>query len=114
MSIEIPARLTRELGATHVISVHLPSPPCRRPPADVLQVVRRCFQILQGRTQSAWRLDSDIVITPDVKAIEWNGFNAAPELVKAGEAAALAALPTIESWFSNAAHRANHVQPRFG
>jgi NTE family protein len=112
MSIEIPARLARELGATHVISVYLPPPPCQRPPADLVQVVRRCFQIMQGRSQSAWRHDSDLVITPDLKGIEWNGFDAGPELVSAGEAAALAALPAIESWFSGAAmmHR---VQERF-
>ena len=30
MSVEIPALLARELGATHVISVSLPPPPCRR------------------------------------------------------------------------------------
>ena len=100
MSIEIPALLARELGATHVISVCLPPPPCRRPPADVFQVIRRCFQIMQRRSESAWRQDSDLVITPDLKAIEWNGFEAGPELVKAGEEAALAALPAIQSWFS--------------
>jgi NTE family protein len=100
MSIEIPALLARELGATHVISVYLPPPPCRRPPANVFQVIRRCFQIMQARSESAWRHDSDLVITPDLKAIEWNGFEAGPELLKAGEAAALAALPAIQSWFS--------------
>jgi NTE family protein len=100
MSIEIPALLARELGATHVVSVYLPPPPCGRPPADLFQVIRRCFQIMQRRSESAWRHDSDLVITPDLKAIEWNGFEAGPELVKAGEAAALAALPAIQSWFS--------------
>jgi len=100
MSIEIPALLARELGATHVVSVWLPPPPCRRPPADVFQVIRRCFQIMQGRSESGWRDESDLVITPDLKAVEWNGFEAGPELVNAGEEAALAALPTIQSWFS--------------
>ena len=98
MSIEIPALLARELGATHVISVYLPPPPCQRPPADLFQVIRRCFQIMQVRSDWDWRHESDLIITPDLKAIEWNGFEAGPELVKAGEAAALAALPTIQSW----------------
>src|SRR5213593_2535875 len=40
MSVEIPARLARALGATHVISVYLPPPPCRKPPADLVQVIR--------------------------------------------------------------------------
>jgi NTE family protein len=102
MSVEIPARLARELGATHVISVSLPAPPCRRPPANVFQVVRRCFQIMQGRSEDGWRHESDLVIAPDLQTIEWNGFESAPELVKAGEAAATAALPVIQSWFKAA------------
>ena len=113
MSTEIPARLARELGATHVISVWLPPPPCRRPPANVFQVIRRCFQIMQGRTESGWRDESDLVITPDLKAVEWNGFEAGPELVKAGEDAALAALPTIQSWFSAPVLGAATARQRF-
>jgi NTE family protein len=101
MSVEIPALLARELGATHVISVYLPAPPCLRPPTDVFQVVRRCFQIMQGRSEQGWRKSTDLVITPELLAIEWDGFESGPELVKAGEAAALAALPTIQSWLKS-------------
>ena len=100
MSTEIPALLARELGATHVVSVHLPASSCRRPPADMFQVVRRCFQIMQIRNQDGWRQASDLVITPDLQGIEWDGFECGPELVKAGEAAALAVVPAIQSWFS--------------
>jgi NTE family protein len=103
MSVEVPALLARELGATHVISVYLPAPPCVHPPADVFQVIRRCFQIMQCRTQAAWRNDTDLLITPDLKAVEWNGFEAAPEMVRAGELAAAAALPAIQSWFATTA-----------
>ena len=99
MSVEIPALLARELGATHVIAVSVPPPPCRRPPSDVFQVVRRCFQIMQTHSEPAWRNASDLVIVPDLKSIDWNGFDSGPELVKAGEAAALDALPSIQSWF---------------
>ena len=99
MSVEIPAVLARELGATHVISVAVPAPPLCRPPADVFQVVRRCFQIMQRHSESAWRNATDLVVTPDLKSIEWNTFNAGKELVSAGEAAAMAALPMIRSWF---------------
>jgi NTE family protein len=109
MSTEIPALLARELGATHVVSVWLPPPPCRRPPADVFQVIRRCFQIMQGRSESGWRDESDVIITPDLKGVEWNGFEAGPELVNAGEEAALAVLPSIQSWFSDAILRATTV-----
>jgi len=101
MSIEIPAVLARELGATHVISVAVPAPPLCRPPGDMFQVVRRCFQIMQRHSEQAWRNASDLVLTPDLKSIEWNGFDAGSELVNAGEAAAMAALPVIQSWLAN-------------
>ena len=100
MSIEIPALLARELGATHVVSLHLPAPSCGRPPTDVFQVIRRCFQIMQAGNEDGWRHASDLVIAPDLRSIEWDGFEHGPELVKAGEAAALAVLPAIQSWFS--------------
>jgi NTE family protein len=103
ISMEIPALLARELGATHVISVYLPPPPCRRAPANAFQVIRRCFQIMQARSEASWRDDSDLIITPDLLAVDWNGFEAGPALVDAGAEAALAALPEIESWFSSAA-----------
>lgn len=99
MSVEIPALQACELGATHVIAVSLPPPRSLRPPSDVFQVVRRCFQIMQRHGEDAWRNHSELVLTPDLKDIDWNGFEAGPEIVKAGEAAAEAALPLIRSWF---------------
>ena len=78
MSVEIPALLARDLGATHVISVYLPAPPCLVPPADVFQVIRRCFQIMQGRNEQGWRKASDLVITPNLRTIEWDGFESGP------------------------------------
>ena len=62
--------------------------------------MNRCFQILQTQAEEGWRQHSDLVIAPDLRAIEWDGFECGPELVKAGEAAASAALPAIQSWFS--------------
>jgi NTE family protein len=97
MSMEIPALLARQLGATHVVSVHLPAQGGERPPSNMFQVVNRCFQILQTRTEDSWRSASDLVITPDVRAIEWDGFGCGPELLKVGEVAALAAIPKIQS-----------------
>jgi NTE family protein len=105
MSTEIPARLARELGATHVVSVHLPAPSSTRPPADVFQVIRRCLQIMQTRSEDGWRQASDLVITPALQAIEWDAFECGPELVKAGEAATLAVLPAIQSWFAGVPYR---------
>jgi NTE family protein len=99
MSMEIPAALCRTLGATHVISVHLPPPVNGHAPRNVFQVVNRCFQIMQTRTEDAWRRQSDLVIAPDVGNVEWDGFTSGPDMLKAGESAALAALPQIRAWF---------------
>jgi NTE family protein len=99
MSMEIPAGLCRKLGATHVISVHLPPPSGERAPRNVFQVVNRCFQIMQSRTEDSWRRESDLVIAPAVGEVEWDAFTAGPEMLAAGEAAALSALPVIRGWF---------------
>jgi NTE family protein len=98
ISMEIPAALARRLGATHVISVHLPVQAEDKVPANVFQVVNRCFQIMQSRTEDSWRRESDLVVTPDVCRIDWDGFGCGPQMIEAGEAAAEAALPTIRGW----------------
>jgi NTE family protein len=103
ISMEIPARLARDLGATHVISVHLPALDGAASPANMFQVVNRCFQIMQNRTEDEWRRDSDLVIAPEVKGMAWDAFGFGPELIKAGENAALAAIPTIQSWLGDSA-----------
>ena len=74
MSMEIPAALARQLGATHVISVYLPAPSSGAQPRNVFQVVNRCFQILQSQAEGNWRGDTDLVIAPDVGGTEWDGF----------------------------------------
>jgi len=99
ISMEIPARLAHDLGATHVISIHLPIQGPGMPPKNMFQVVNRCFQILQRRTEQSWREASDLVIEPDVRGVEWDGFACAPQLLQAGEDAALAALPEMQKWF---------------
>lgn len=98
MSTEIPALLARQLGATRVISVHLPALAPDVVPTNVFQVVNRCFQIMQSRSEHSWRLHSDLVISPNVRGIQWDAFTSGPDMVKAGETAALAALPKIREW----------------
>jgi NTE family protein len=100
MSMEIPAALARQLGATHVISVHLPMRGPGGPPSNMFQVVNRCFQIMQSRSEDAWRRETDVLIAPDVRGVDWDGFARGPELILAGEAAAKAALPAIKEWFA--------------
>src|SRR3954469_4135447 len=72
ISMEIPAALARHLGATHVISVHLPVQAAEKTPTNVFQVVNRCFQIMQSRTEESWRRESDLIVTPDVSGVDWD------------------------------------------
>jgi len=100
MSTGVPAALAHQLGATHVISVPLPpANPCAAP-NNMFQVVSRCFQILQSRFENAWRSETDLVIAPDVRGLDWNAFGRGPELVQAGEAAARASISKIRGWLS--------------
>ena len=95
MSMEVPAQLARSLGATFVISVHLPMQGRSSRPSNMFQVVNRCFQIMQTRTEDGWRRHSDLVIVPDVRGVEWDAFKSAAQLVEAGEKAATAVLPQL-------------------
>lgn len=104
MSIEIPAPLLREMGASYIISVHLPMQQATAPgPSNLFQVINRCFQIMQTRMEQDWRSVSDVVITPDVSGMEWDCFGSADQLIQAGEIAALEAVPKIKAWLESPA-----------
>jgi NTE family protein len=102
ISTEVPALLTRLLGATRVISVHLPMQGAAAMPTNMFHVINRCFQILHSRTEITWRQHSDLVIQPDVRGMEWDAFESATQLIKAGEEAATQALPQIQAWIGTA------------
>jgi NTE family protein len=111
MCMEVPAALARNMGATHVIAVGLPMQGPDVVPNNMLQVVNRCFQILQNRAEVAWRRDADLIITPHVASVAWDGFNSGLEMIAAGEKAAEAALPEIRKWLTPAGVTASALQP---
>lgn len=99
MSVGVPAALARSLGATHVITVPLPAGTPATEPRDAMHVVSRCMQLLQSRLENEWRRESDLVIAPCLSGLDWNAFGQGPALIRAGEAAAIEALPHISQWF---------------
>ena len=111
MCMEVPAALARTMGATHVIAVGLPMQGPEVVPNNMLQVVNRCFQILQNRADIAWRRDADLIITPHVTSVAWDGFNSGLEMIGAGEKATEAALPEIRKWLTPAGVPASALQP---
>jgi NTE family protein len=105
MSMEVPAAHLRRMGATHVVSVHLPIQQLAGPgPSNMFQVVNRCFQIMQARTEEEWHRHSDLVIAPDVSGMEWDAFGSAEKLIQAGEIAALEMVPRIKAWLDPRPH----------
>jgi NTE family protein len=98
ITVEVPAHLARQMGATHVIAACIPNQDEAFEPRNMFQVVTRSFQILMSFNEEGWRKESDIVLTPDVGAIPWDGFQNAMSMIEAGERAAEQALPRIREW----------------
>jgi hypothetical protein len=78
--------------------LHLPMQGEASLPTNMFHVINRCFQIMHARNEFSWRQHSDLVIEPDVRGMEWDAFGSALPLIKAGEQAALEALPRIRRW----------------
>ena len=101
ISMEVPALLLRQMGATHVVSIHLPMQQSAAPGVqNMFEVINRCFQIMQTRTEQEWRKYSDLVLVPDVGGVEWDAFGSCDKLIQAGEIAALEAMPKIKAWLA--------------
>ena len=98
VSMEVPARPLRSMGASRVITVHLPAPAACPDPGSIFSVVNRCFQVMGNRLETEWRKYSDLVISPEVGDMAWDSFDNARKMIELGEKAALAALPAIKRW----------------
>ena len=99
-SSPVPVAPLIEMGATHIIAVHLVCNPFPSAlPTNVFQMVGHCFALLQTRAGSQWRQTAKCVIEPTVAGNAWDDFQSAPKLIAAGEKATRAMLPQIESWF---------------
>ena len=100
VSMDLPAEPLKGMGATHIIAVSLPTPVEVDDPTNMLAVINRSFQILQKRTEYEWRQHSDLILSPDVAGVAWDGFDKADEMIAAGVTAAEAALPKIKAWLA--------------
>jgi NTE family protein len=98
VSMDVPTKPLRDMGATRVIAVQLPAPSACPDPSSIFAVVNRCFQVMGARLENEWRKYTDLVITPAVGDMAWDSFENAGTMIELGEKAALAALPTIKQW----------------
>jgi NTE family protein len=99
LTAPVPVEGALLLGADIVIAVYLEAGNLEQP-RTFTDVLSRSFNIIQRHADIAWRAQADVIIEPDVKPFVWDDFTKTPEMVAAGEAAALAALPEIRAVLS--------------
>src|SRR5579885_2038214 len=96
LTAPVPVEGALLLGADIVIAVYLETGGVENPRTAV-DIISRSFNIIQRHADVTWRQQADVIIEPDVQGIGWDDFTRAPELVRAGEAAALKAVPRIRA-----------------
>jgi NTE family protein len=84
------------MGAEVVIAVYL-EPGLSGEPRTFTDILSRSFTIIQKHADLEWRQYVDVIIEPDVTPFVWDDFTKTPEMVRAGEAAAMKALPEIRA-----------------
>lgn len=95
----VPVEGAALLGADVVIAVYLEAGSAGTP-RTLVEVISRSFNIIQKHADIAWRQQVDLIIEPDVHPYAWDDFSKTPELVRAGEEAAMKALPEIRALVS--------------
>ena len=96
LTAPVPIEGVLLLGADIVIAVYLESGNVEEP-RTFTDILSRSFNIIQRHSDVAWRTQADIIIEPDVKQFVWDDFSKTPDMIAAGEVAALAALPQIRA-----------------
>jgi NTE family protein len=96
LTAPVPIEGVLLLGADIVIAVYLESGNLEQP-RTFTDILSRSFNIIQRHSDLAWRTQADIIIEPDVKQFVWDDFTKTPDMVAAGEIAALHALPQIRA-----------------
>jgi NTE family protein len=99
LTAPVPVEGVMLLGADIVIAVYLESANIEEP-RTFTDILSRAFNIIQQHSDLAWRTQADIIIEPDVKPFVWDDFSKTPDMIAAGEIAALAALPQIRAALS--------------
>lgn len=94
LTAPVPVDGARLLGADIVIAVYLESGGIENPRTAV-DIISRSFNIIQRHADIEWRQQAELIIEPDVASFAWDDFTKTPELIHAGEQAAVKAVPQI-------------------
>jgi NTE family protein len=97
LTAAVPTEAVREMGADIVLAVHLEPGLLDEKPRNTIEVIGRSFSIIQNNSIQPWRRAADVIIEPEVHHFLWDDFGKTPNLVAAGRAATLAALPRIRA-----------------
>lgn len=97
LAAPVPVKAVRQMGADFVIGATLGGASRDERPTNLFEIVSQSFAVLLHYGQAAWSPLTDLVIEPDVAEFRWDDFPKTPELVAAGERAALAAVPQIRA-----------------
>jgi len=92
----VPVEGALLLGAEVVIAVYLEAGSAGEP-RTFTDVLSRSFNIIQKHADLEWRQHADVIIEPDVRPYVWDDFSKSGDMIRAGEEAALRALPEIRS-----------------
>jgi NTE family protein len=99
LAYPVPAQPLHEMGANRVIGVYLSGHWTKTGgPRHVFDVIGQCFSIAQDKMCTTWQAYSDVTLLPNVAEYGYDEFVRSPEMIRAGEAAARAALPEIKKW----------------
>ncbi len=93
----VPADVARSLGAAVVIAVAIPSAAPAKAPVTPIEVAYHAITVMAAEIGRLRAREADVVITPNVGDTAYDDFSRKKQLIEAGEAAALAALPEIKA-----------------
>ncbi len=97
----VPTIPLREMGADHVLGVHLKGNWANGDgPRHLFDVIGQCFAIAQDMVSDRWKQAADVIVEPDVKIYKYDAFEHSAALMRAGEVATRAALPEIRKWLT--------------
>jgi NTE family protein len=93
----VPADVARRLGGEVVIAVAIPRAVPAKAPASPIEVAYHAVTVMAAEIGRLRAREADVVIAPDVGAVAYDDFTRKKQLIEAGEAATLAALPAIRA-----------------
>lgn len=96
LTAPVPVEGALLLGAEVIIAVYLEAGNIEKP-RTFTDVLSRSFTIIQKHADLEWRQNADVILEPDVKPFVWDDFSKCGEMIRAGEEAAIKALPAIRA-----------------